>query len=388
MRRNVTPGVYVRETPGGARTITGVGTSALAVVDWFPRGQIGRAVRVTSEADFERTYGGLHEHSAGSYAVRQFFANGGAEAWVVRVAGRPTGGATALIGSAARKDGLQALRHVAPNLFNLLIVPAAAELASDDARAVYAAATELCSDLRAFLLVDVPTDRTRDGDVVRWVDDLRSPGSAVFFPRVRVTDPLNAGQPKEIAPSGTVAGIFARTDSQRGVWKAPAGVEATLLGASPVEPVDDARAGSLNSAGINVLRTFPNHGSVVWGSRTTLGTDAVASEWKYVPVRRLALYIEESLVRGLDWAVFEPNDEPLWAQIRLTVGEFLETLFRQGAFQGTTARDAYRVACDSSTTTRKDIDDGVVNVLVMFAPLKPAEFVVLRIQQRAGRAKP
>jgi uncharacterized protein len=141
----------------------------------------------------------------------------------------------------------------------------------------------------------------------------------------------------------------------------------------------------LNPLGLNSLRTFPVFGPVVWGARTLDGADQRASEWKYVPIRRLALFIEESLFRGTKWVVFEPNDEPLWAQIRLNVGAFMQTLFRQGAFQGTTPREAYFVKCDKETTTQNDIDRGIVNIVVGFAPLKPAEFVVLKIQQIAGQ---
>ncbi|EEF93729.1 hypothetical protein CATMIT_01637 [Catenibacterium mitsuokai DSM 15897] len=150
-------------------------------------------------------------------------------------------------------------------------------------------------------------------------------------------------------------------------------------------PLTDAENGELNQLGINCLRAMPVSGRVVWGSRTLRGADQLADEYKYIPVRRTALFIEESLFRGLKWVVFEPNDEPLWAQIRLNVGAFMHNLFRQGAFQGSSPRDAYFVRCDKDTTTQNDIDLGVVNVVVGFAPLKPAEFVVLRLQQIAGQ---
>jgi phage tail sheath protein FI len=136
---------------------------------------------------------------------------------------------------------------------------------------------------------------------------------------------------------------------------------------------------------VNCIRNFPVYGTVLWGARTRRGADEEADEYKYIPVRRLALYMEESLFRGLKWVVFEPNDEPLWAQIRLNVGAFMHNLYRLGAFQGKTPREAYFVKCDRETTTQNDINQGVVNVLVGFAPLKPAEFVVLKIQQMAGQ---
>jgi phage tail sheath protein FI len=147
----------------------------------------------------------------------------------------------------------------------------------------------------------------------------------------------------------------------------------------------DAENGELNPLGINCLRAFPGIGRVSWGSRTRDGDDRRASEWKYIPVRRTALYIEESLYRGTKWVVFEPNDEPLWAAIRLNVGAFMQSLFRLGAFQGATAREAYFVKCDKETTTQNDINNGIVNIVVGFAPLKPAEFVVIRLQQIAGQ---
>jgi phage tail sheath protein FI len=146
----------------------------------------------------------------------------------------------------------------------------------------------------------------------------------------------------------------------------------------------DEENGQLNPLGINCLRAKVPVGPVVWGSRTLQGNDQLASEWKYIPVRRTALFIEESLYRGTQWVVFEPNDEPLWAQIRLNVGAFMHNLFRQGAFQGRTPRDAYFVKCDKETTTQNDINLGIVNIVVGFAPLKPAEFVIIKIQQIAG----
>jgi Bacteriophage tail sheath protein len=183
-----------------------------------------------------------------------------------------------------------------------------------------------------------------------------------------------------------VAGVFARTDGERGVWKAPAGIDASLRGVQGLSyALTDLENGTLNPHGINCLRSFPVYGRVVWGARTLEGDDARASEWKYVPVRRVALFIEESLFRGTKWVVFEPNDEPLWSQIRLNIGAFMQNLFRQGAFQGKTARDAYFVKCDRETTTQNDINLGIVNIVVGFAPLKPAEFVVIKIQQMAGQ---
>jgi phage tail sheath protein FI len=213
-----------------------------------------------------------------------------------------------------------------------------------------------------------------------------SKNAALFFPRLRQPNFLHDNQMEEFTPSGAVAGVFARTDAQRGVWKAPAGLEATLVGVPALSvALNDPENGELNPLGVNCLRAMPAVGPVVWGSRSLQGDDRLASEWKYIPVRRLALFLEESLYRGTQWVVFEPNDEPLWAQIRLNVGAFMQNLFRQGAFAGRTPQEAYFVKCDRETTTQNDIDRGIVNILVGFAPLKPAEFVVIKLQQMAGQ---
>ncbi len=219
---------------------------------------------------------------------------------------------------------------------------------------------------------------------VRLVQNKKN--AALFFPRIRKPNPIRENQLEDFVPCGAVAGVFARIDGQRGVWKAPAGLEAGLVGVPALSVhLSDDENGELNPLGMNCLRLRPAAGPVVWGSRTLAGNDLLASEWKYIPVRRVALFIEESLYRGTQWAVFEPNDEPLWAELRLNIGAFMQNLFRQGAFQGRTPREAYFVKCDKETTTQNDINLGVVNVLVGFAPLKPAEFVVIRLQQMAGQ---
>jgi uncharacterized protein len=291
---------------------------------------------------------------------------------------------------------LRRLDAIAPQVFNLLCVPRMAELDGDaatptpNAATLIGAATTFCRERRAFLLVDPPVGVDDRADMEQWINEngaTRDRNSAIFFPRLELPDPLDENRLRPVAASGTMAGIYARTDAERGIWKAPAGTEARMRGASIVgAPLTDADSGVLNPMGVNVLRSMPVFGDIVWGARTTDGAEQLASEWKYVPVRRTALYIEESLFQGLRWVVFEPNDEPLWAQIRLNVGAFMHSLFRKGAFQGITPRQAYMVRCDNRTTTQPDIDAGVVNILVGFAPLKPAEFVVIQIQQMTAQA--
>lgn len=524
------PGVYIEELPSAVRTISGVPTSITAFVGRAWRGRLDEPTKISSFADYDRIFGGLWRSSTMSYAVQQFFLNGGGQAIVVRVATRTGVGAAAVAtidlgggntlgaaspgtwgrnlsvtvdhvvkdttdlnlfnltifdnpdpstaadslkrgGSGARetflnvsrdpastrfvtqvlaqqsqlvrvtgvgatkpadatvkagatsgadgvgtttanaaaaevngdsgdKTGIFALRKT--DIFNLLCIPpltvaaSATQLPLDTAdvpMATWTSAATLCKERRAVLLVDAPSGWTvaTAASSVGSFSAVERSYAAIYFPRLRAADPLQDGNLQDFAPSGAIAGILSRTDSERGVWKAPAGLEAGVRGAMALSinglpgNLTDSENGDLNPLGINCLRTFPTIGTVVWGARTLDGSDVLASQWKYLPIRRLALYIEESLFRGTKWVVFEPNDEPLWAQIRLNVGAFMQGLFRQGAFQGTTPRDAYLVKCDRETTTQDDINRGVVNILVGFAPLKPAEFVVIRIQQLAGQ---
>lgn len=287
----------------------------------------------------------------------------------------------AFIGNRAKREGLYALEDA--DLFNLLALPGVTDAG------VLADAAAYCHERRAFFIVDSPSSVSDVPGMVTsasGTDLPKSDHAAVYFPWTYVADPLKNGKPRLTPPSGTIAGLYARTDGKRGIWKAPAGTDANLAGVQSLSvPMTDGENGSLNPLGVNCLRTFPVYGAVCWGARTLRGADQMSSEYKYVPVRRLALYIEESLYRGTQWVVFEPNDEPLWAQIRLNIGAFMNGLFRQGAFQGSSPRDAYLVKCDRETTTQDDINRGVVNILVGFAPLKPAEFVVISIQQLAGQ---
>ncbi len=297
---------------------------------------------------------------------------------------------SAALDVAAYKTGINALDSA--DLFNLLVIPPDALGGDLVDLEVNTAAAAYCHQRRALYIVDPPA-AWNTVDEAKKVTDLKITGldaryAAVYFPRVRKANPLRGNLIEPFTASGIIAGIMARTDETRGVWKAPAGVDAALAGVDGLEiehPMSDTQNGILNQIGVNCLRYFPIIGHVVWGARTLRGADILGDEYKYVPIRRTANFIEESLFRGLKWVVFEPNDEPLWAQIRLNVGAFMQGLFRQGAFQGTSARDAYFVACDKTTTTQNDINLGIVNVVVGFAPLKPAEFVVVKIQQIAGQ---
>jgi Bacteriophage tail sheath protein len=492
------PGVYVEEIPSGVRAITGVATSIAAFVGWAPRGPVDQAGHVLSWGDYDRLFGGLHRDSLMSYAVSHFFAGGGQEAYVIRVADpaatpatltvddlvleatgpgtwareygvevttrdvdggqrfgltvfrRPPGASSKQVTevfenlsldpadarfvqsvvneqsevlnadvtgtsiSATGADGamleggddgdilgpadadfwaqvwptdadddghLGGVNHLdRVDLFNLLIVPGLTD------RANLATLASFCRERRVFLIAD--GENTRNEGVVEPVEGDVGINAALYYPWVRLADPLQEGRLSDFPPSGLVAGVYARTDTTRGVWKAPAGIDATL---GPVRDLlnrlTDIESGVLNKKGVNALRSFPVYGPVVWGARTCRGNDEIGSEWKYVPVRRTALFIEETLRRSLKWVVFEPNDDPLWAQIRLNVGAFMHDQFRKGAFQGASPREAYFVKCDKETTTQNDRNLGIVNVVVGFAPLKPAEFVVLKLQQMAGQVQ-
>jgi uncharacterized protein len=502
------PGVYIEEIPSGVRTITGVATSITAFIGRALQGAVNKPIRIQSFGDFERQFGGLWSKSTMSYAVQQYFLNGGQDAIIIRVHNGATSSAISLTGGSgallleAASPGVwgNALKAIAdhntsnsadPTLFNLTIqlldapnsdkvvasetlrnlsieedaarfykkvieqesvlvnVAADSNLPADtrpDDAAVnantagsdgnnitdtqvtdgalqtnreglyaldkadlfnllcippfvpgtdipttptLANAAKYCKDKRAILIIDPPTTWSDIAQAELGIDSLRrgigtavATNAAVYFPRLKMPDPLKENRTEEFVPCGAIAGIFARTDSTRGVWKAPAGIEASVLGVRELSyKMTDGENGRLNPLGVNCIRQFPTYGNVVWGSRTLAGADQLASEWKYVPVRRLALFLEESLYRGTQWVVFEPNDEPLWSQIRLNIGAFMNNLFKQGAFQGKTPKEAYFVKCDSETTTQYDIDRGIVNIVVGFAPLKPAEFVIIKFQQ-------
>ncbi len=293
---------------------------------------------------------------------------------------------TALSGSGSIPAAYLVLANVP--IFNLLCVP------GENNAAIVGALQEFCAQFRAFLIVDSastalvgdgskglshtgPADNSNDTLVTQYAAN-----SAFYFPWVSAPDPASGYLPALFPPCGFVAGIYASTDASRGVWKAPAGIEASLSGALGLQyVVNDQQNGMLNPLGVNCLRQFPNFGNVVWGARTIAGSNANGSQWMYVPIRRLALFIESSLYTGTQWAVFEPNAEPLWGQVRMSIGTFLQGLFLQGAFAGTTRQQAYFVKCDAENNTPATTALGVLNITVGFAPLYPAEFVVIQIQQ-------
>jgi len=382
------PGVYVEEAPSDVHVIAGVPTSTAAFLGATQFGPVAAPVLVHSFAEFAAHFGGLAAEMPLGYAVQHFFLNGGRDALIARV--EPAGAtlADADLSDPAleqQRRGLWLLEHA--ERFNLLCIPPLSRT-TDVGRATWDAATAYAARRRAMVIVDPPAAWTVPQTISETAIAAlagRSPNAALYYPRLRAPDPLQGNQIASFAPCGAVAGIHARIDGTRGVWKAPAGTEATIRGIRGVEhAMSDGENGLINPQAVNALRVFPA-GVVSWGARTMVGfNNSGNDDYKYVPVRRLALFMEESLYRGLQFAVFEPNDEPLWAQIRLAAGAFMNNLFRQGAFQGQKSSDAYFVKVDSETTTQNDINLGIVNVVIGFAPLKPAEFVIITLQQRAG----
>lgn len=329
-------------------------------------GTAGQAVKVTSQAAFEAAFGAPGDLAL---AVSHYFLNGGPEAWIVRTG--PAPGPADWDAAFLALDGIAGL--------SLLVLPGEAD------PAVQARVLAYAERRRAFAILDPPSGVVDAATAKAWLQTapgLRQPNAAAYLPRLLVDgDPA----PRPFASSGAVAGVIVRTDLTRGVWKAPAGREASIAGTRGLaSQPDSAEIERLTALGINALRSLPTHETVVWGARTLAGADGSGSEWKYVNVRRLALMIERSVDAGTRWATFEPNAEPLWARLRQSVGAFLHELFRDGALQGGTPREAYFVNCGATTMTQADLDAGRLIGEIGIAPVKPAEFVILRFGHRLG----
>jgi len=501
------PGVYVQALPSGVRTITGVKTSVTGFIGKAVKGPLNKATTITSFADFEKKFGGLEKDCMMSYAVSDFYQNGGSEAVIVRIAkdsflakesfdteagnqfiiqaidegdwgndisilinqninlppnettpnndnlfniivfykdlevekhikvsldtnhsrflpnvlkssstfikvdpssisgflpdvvtskkplqGGSNGDDLTAIeykGLESNKTGLFAFIDV--DLLNLLCVPPPLR-DSNTFLEIWSEALKICVSKRAILIIDSPIewgDTDQTNNVINGLSSLGIQGidashASIYFPQILKRDFLCDNQIYKFAPCGLIAGLISKNDVMRGFWKAPAGIDMGINGIKELQyNLTDQENGLLNPIGVNCLRNLPGIGKVVWGSRTMRGADIFADEYKYLPVKRTKLFILESLYRGLQWTVFEPNYEPLWAQIRLNVGAFMHSLYAKGAFQGK-KNEAYFVKCDTETTTQTDINNGIVNIVVGFAPLKPAEFVIISLQQMAG----
>lgn len=360
-------------------------TSTTGFLGYTSTGPVNQATEVLSFAAFESTFGGLAEDSPVSYAVRDFFTNGGTQAWVVRIVGAaaspdaPQPGD--FRGDRAAQTGVWALDQATD--VELLCVPGQADpdLLEDLGR--------YCERRRAFFIADMPGDIATAQAAWSWATGLRGVTlkryAAAYFPWLLIPDPLQGDTPTQRSPSGALAGLLARFDSDYGVWAATAGSAAVLLGLTGLTPLlTDAESALLSTFGVNPIREVPDAGPVVWGARTLGGRDRAAGEWNYISVRRFALFLESSVEAGTQWAAFEPNDEPTWSELRRAVEAFMEGLFLQGAFQGPSPERSYFVRCDQCTTSSDDVAGGVANVLVGFAPLRPDEFSTVSVPVRCG----
>jgi len=380
-------GVFVQETSLRAPAIRSADTTTTGFVGHFEDGPFLEPTVVTSPSRFLERFGGgdgslpaTTVTTEATVAVLDFFAAGGRRAVISRV--RSPSGSPTVDDLLA---GLTSFTSVPSNV-RVVAMPDMARRRDPFSAGEYLrlvrSADSLCADNRFFLLVDPNTAGDSLQDIEDWLDAMQewgSPDSAVYFPRLRTPAAADAGL-DGVPPSGAVAGVMARTDVRRGVWKAPAGVEATIDG-DVVGVVGDSEQSRLNRRGVNVIRSFPSRGTVVWGSRTSGGT--VGDPYRHVPVRRTALFLEHSLIHGLRWTASWSNDAVLWREVRLSVENFMQELWRAGAFVGDRPGDAYFVRCDKTTMTRVDIRRGRVIVQLGFAPTRPAEFVVLNIT--AGR---
>lgn len=382
------PGVYIEEIPAGPQGIVGVPTSTAAFVGFTAKGPINQAKAVDSLVAFRETFGTATAKVPLALAVGQFFDNGGKRAVIVRTKGRRSGRQMVadpkqIIGDGNERTGLHALDE--SESLGLLLTPDVATMTARDANAVARAVLQFCKTRRMFHILELPEGVSKQGSAQKaaeWAGRhgfLRQADAAAYFPNLVIPDPAGGGATVSVSPSGAVAGVYARLDGARGVWKSPAGLDASLRNVADVAcDCGQREIALLQAASINPIARMARQGVVIWGARTFLDAKN-DSEWRYVPVRRVALLIEESVHRGLRWAVFEPNGESLWAQIRLVVSSFMHQLFRSGAFQGVAPAEAYFVKCGRDTMTQADIEHDRIVLDIGFAPLKPAEFVILKV---------
>jgi hypothetical protein len=341
--------------------IEGVATGTTGLVGRAPRGPQDQAVPVTSLAEYERIFGGAQAGHDLFLGARLFFENGGRRGWAVRLGGQS---------AAALGRGLAALDAV--DDLGLLCLPGLSGAAALAAAAAYARSRG------AFYVAEPAATKAATTGAVRAIRAADRGHAGVWFPRLELRDPAQPTSTIAFGSSAAVAGLLVRTDLDWGVWAFPEGPLVDVVGLTSA--VDPAGSALLRRDGLNAVRLVAGRGIRLWGARTAGAGRDSGEEWRYVPTRRLALYLEHSIDRGLDWAAFEPNDEPTWTRIRNLVEAFLEETFHANAFAGRTPEESFFVRCGHETTTQRDIENGIVNVEVGFAPLRPAEFVVLRIR--------
>jgi phage tail sheath protein FI len=400
-----TPGVYIVEQPG-PKTVQAVGTSVAAFLGQAPDAgaHLGEAVAINNWSQFcaEFAAGDNVRSTFLSHAVNGFLQNGGGRAFIVNIAE-----GDAIAGTdRPRRTGLKLLEEI--DEVSIVLSPGRYDVASHEALLSYCEKVGNCvaicdppQDVKNTELLKIvetaaaPSpakgkDKDKDKDAGGAADTAAKPGGGLrprlsvggfgtfYFPWLYVADALNPrGGLVPVPPSGHMAGIWAGTDTRRGVQKAPANVP--VAGALNLTyRVTDAEQADLNSKGVNVIRFFSTEGNLVWGARTLAEE---SSEWRYLNVRRLVIMIEESIKRATRWVVFEPNDRTLWKTIRSEITGFLTSVYRDGALMGATAEEAFFVKCDEETNSQESIDMGQVNIVIGIAPVKPAEFVIFKIAQ-------
>lgn len=379
------PGVYVEEVKIGNKPIEGVGTSTAGFVGMAEKGPLNKPTLATSWAEFVATFGRYTDDQPFlAAAVSGFFANGGKRCCVVRVVNSAND--CDYVGTDSgpgNKTGLQAFNDV--DEVTIVSIPGVTS------KTVQSAMISHCEKMKdRFCILDTTEDADLDEVETQRDNVVSEKGyAALYYPWIMVaveTLDTTSGKiklvDKFIPPSGYVAGVFARSDIERGVHKAPA--NEIVQGAQGLKvAITKGKQDVLNSKGINCIRAFPGRGIRIWGDRTIASDDL----WKYVNVRRLFIFLEESISKGTQWVAFDPNNEKLWAQVRQSVSAFLTLVWRDGALMGITPEEAFFVKCDRTTMTQNDVDAGKLICIIGVAPAKPAEFVIFRIAQWTAGAR-
>jgi len=389
----LSPGVYVEEVDRGSKPIEAVGTNTVGFLGESSKGPLNEAVLITNWSQFVKTYGDFKECSeAFAHAIYGFFNNGGSRCFVVNI-GAPEGAASAPAKAGDKepakaapapgggRDGLWIGKDGGPGArtglkcFEEIDEIALVAVPGQHSPAVADAVLSHCETRKdRFAILD--SAETLQGGIDKLPKPRDSKYGAYYFPWIQVYDPDKGNI--YVPPSGHVAGVYSRVDSERGVHKAPA--NEIVRGALGLRyNVSKGEQDLLNPKGINAIR-YLNGAIRIWGART-LSTDP---SWRYINVRRLFIMVESSIERATQWVVFEPNDHRLWKRVTRTISSFLTLLWRNGALMGTAPEQAFYVKCDAETNPPEVIDAGQLVCEIGLAPVKPAEFVIFRIGQMAA----
>jgi Bacteriophage tail sheath protein len=380
------PGIYVEEIPGSTKLITAADTCVAAFVGKARKGPVNMAERIQSFNDYKGTYGDIaSEDDTMGLAVQSFYLNGGKSAVICRLDGQGSEPIAVKDYTDFYENYLEKIQDI-----NIVVVPGEYWPSDGLGNPIIRTTLSHCEKMKnRIVIIDPPPDfELGQAGALNKLALPASSYSVLYYPWVKVVNPFYntrtnsyAGKTVAIGPSSFAAGIWCRTDRNRGVWKAPAGMEAMLVGAAGLNyKIGHREQDELNPFGVNCIKPIPRGRHVIWGARTLASN--VDPQWRYISIRRTAMMIEQSIYKGIRWAVFEPSDHHLWSALRLSVGIFLNDLFRAGAFQGAKPSDAYFVRCGlNDTMTPADIAAGHLILIVGVAMLKPSEFTIFRIQQ-------